>query len=191
MGLDITAFSNLSYLGHHEVPEDSEHPYDPETFDRLHVEAITYDAFPHALLGVPNQQTKQYGTTMFIVAGCFEITEKTEQYRFRAGSYSGYNRWRQDLAAQFNPYRPGEGGDAYGPPNLEGPFYELIWFADNEGTIAEPAAINLLADFRQYEAEYRAAHVSGTYDGDWFIEKYLDWTHACELAADGGLIDFH
>lgn len=184
MGLDITAYSNLRYLGHHDVDEGSEHPYDPETYERLHVEAIACDAFPHALLGIPNQQTKTYGTTQFISAGCFELTEKTEQYRFRAGSYSGYGRWRQDLADRFNPYRDG------GPPSPEGPFYELIWFADNEGTLGELAATNLLANFRQFEAEYRAAYL-GTELGDFHVAKYADWMRACELAAVGGLIDFH
>lgn len=184
MGLDITGYSNLRYLGHHEVAEGSEHPYDDETWDRVHVEALAYDAFPHALLGVPNQQRKQYGDTTFIVAGCFELTEKTETHGFRAGSYSGYNRWRSDLASRFNPYRDG------GLPSPDGPFYELIWFADNEGTICELAATNLLADFRAHEAEYRGWQY-GTENGDWFVEKYADWMRACELAADGGLIDFH
>jgi hypothetical protein len=184
MGLDIAAYSNLRYLGHHEVAEDSEHPYDPETDERVHVEALAYDAFPHALLGIPNQQLKTYGSTRYIVCGCFEITEKTETYSFRAGSYSGYGRWRRDLADRFNPYRDN------GQPSPEGPFYELLWFADNEGTIGELAAISLLADFRQYEVEYRAAHL-GAEVGDYFVQKYADWLRACELAADSGLIDFH
>ncbi len=119
------------------------------------------------------------------MAGCFEVTEKTEEHGFPAGTYGGYNQWRKDLANRFNPYR----GD--GPPSPEGPFYELIWFADNEGTICQLAAANLLIAFRQHEVEYRAAHQTGTYEGDWFIEKYADWMRACELAADGGLIDFH
>lgn len=70
------------------------------------------------------------------------------------------------------------------------PFYELIWFADNEGVIAEVSAASLLSDFRQHEAEYAAAHL-GTEGGDYFVGKYADWMRACELAADGGLIDFH
>jgi hypothetical protein len=184
MGLDITGFSNLRYLGHHEVPEHSEHPYDPETYERVHVEALAYDAFPHALMGIPNQRLKTYSTSQFITCGCFELTEKTEQHAFRAGSYGGYNRWRQDLADRFNPYRDN------GRPGPEGPFYELIWFADNEGTIGELAATSLLGNFRQYEVEYRAAHL-GSEMGDYFVEKYADWLRACELAADSGLIDFH
>jgi hypothetical protein len=181
MGLDITAYSNLTYVGHHAEWADEDAHYDQ------HHEAYAYLGFPHALLGIPNVSEKQGYSETFLSGGCFETTEKTESYRFRAGSYSGYSRWRQDLAARFNPYRDGGRGE----PDPEKPFYELIWFADNEGTIGQLAAVNLLVDFRQHEAAYQAAHASGTYEGDWFHESYADWTRACELAADGGLIDFH
>ena len=178
MGLDIRAYSNLRYVGHHEKWSDEDAHYDQ------HHEAYAYADFPHALMGVPNVQAKAYGSTAFLSGGCFEETEKTESHGFRAGSYSGYNAWRRDLSDEFNPAR------ANGQPSPEGPFYELIWFADNEGVIADVAATNLLTAFRQHEVEYRAAH-AGTEHGDWFIEKYADWMRACELAATGGLIDFH
>jgi hypothetical protein len=177
MGLDIRAYSNLRYVGHHEKWADEDAHYDQ------HHEAYAYASFPHALMGVPNVQ-KHDRVPEFITGGCFEETEKTESHGFRAGSYGGYNAWRRDLADRFNPYRDG------GPPSPEGPFYELIWFADSEGTIAQVAAVNLLAAFRQHEVEYRAAHL-GTEDGDYFVEKYADWMRAFELAADGGFVDFH
>lgn len=179
MGLDITAFSNLTYVGHCPDVREDDHAFDPETYDRRHIEAYAYDTFPHALLGVPELRTfsGNYGSR-FLTGGCFAPTGKTETHS--AGrSYGGYNRWRADLADRFNPYRDG------GQPAPEGPFYELIWFADNEGTICQVAATNLLASFRQYELEYAAGHES--YD----VDFYRDFLRACELAADGGLIDFH
>lgn len=179
MGLDITAYSHLRYIGHCPDRDEEDHEYDPETLDRRHVEAYAYTAFPHALMGLPNIRTLDgYSGSKFISAGCFEITEQTRTHRF-GGPYGAYNRWRRGLADQFNPYRES------GPPSPEGPFYELIWFADNEGTICEPAATKLLENFRHYEAEYAAAH--NEYD----TARYRDWLRACELAADGGLIDFH
>jgi hypothetical protein len=183
MGLDITAYSRLTYVGH--CPDrDEEHGYDPETFDRLHVEAYAYDTFPHALMGVPNlRPLAGYSGSKFTTGGCFALTEKTETHRFRAGSYGGYSRWRKELADQFNPYRTGPDGDR--PPSPEGPFYELIWFADNEGTLSELAATKLLGNFRQFEVDYAASH--DEYD----TERYRHWLRAFELAADGGLVDFH
>ena len=186
MGLDITAYSHLTYVGHHPVERPDNNGlchlrYDADD-NKFHVPAYAYDSFPHALLGIPEVKPSPYPD--IVTGGCFEVTEKTESHGFQAGSYSGYNAWRGDLAERFNPYRDN------GQPSPEGPFYELIWFADNEGTIGELAAVSLLADFRQREAEYRAAHL-GTERGDYFVEKYAGWLRACELAADGGLIDFH
>jgi hypothetical protein len=181
MGLDIRAYNRLAYVGHHEKWDDEDAHYEQ------HHEAYAYTAFPHALLGVPDVREKRGYSESFISGGCFEVTEKTEDHGFRAGSYRGYNEWRRGLADLFNPYRDG----GWGEPNPEGPFYELIWFADNEGTICELAATNLLADFRQREAEYLAAHSSGDFSDKYDIQSYRNWLRACELAADGGLIDFH
>ena len=44
MGLDITAYSNLTYVGHHEEWPDEDAHYEQ------HEEAYAYLAFPHALL---------------------------------------------------------------------------------------------------------------------------------------------
>jgi hypothetical protein len=93
----------------------------------------------------------------------------------RAGSYSGYNAWRADLQRQFNP-----------AVDEDGPFFELIYFADNEGCIGPEAAKDLLEDFRLHFERY----MSGAH-ADYFTAKYQDWTRAFELAADGGLVDFH
>ncbi|HEU4540397.1 MAG TPA: hypothetical protein VFR23_04660 [Jiangellaceae bacterium] len=167
MGLDITAYSRLKHIGRHT--EDWCEDYEN------HVMAFAYDDFPLSFRGIPVLGTTQHGAVTFLDAGCFEITEETERHAFRAGSYSGYNRWRADLQRQFN--------HATEPDR---PFYELIWFADNEGSIGPDAAKDLLADFR----EHAAAYDPGEY-ADYFREKYQDWTRACELAADSGLIRFH
>lgn len=180
MGLDITAYSNLRAVGKHTEGwcEDDDH-----------VTAMAYDSFPASFRGLPVLGTETYAGARFLMGGCYAITPETKTHRFRAGSYSGYNAWRNDLARQFNPYGPGKGtgrpGDVTAPDPAE-PFYELIWFADNEGSIGPAAAADLLADFRQHAAEYRPGE-----GGDWFRKKYADWTTAFELAAAGGLVDFH
>lgn len=188
MGLDITAYSNLTYIGVHEPADDwlCGQQYDDETGKRNHMPAYAYKAFPHALKGL--RGTRLFATKhgdRFLYGGCFTATDRTETHGFRAGSYSGYGDWLQRLAELFNPYRRRDGR-----PSPRGPFYELIWFADNEGTIATEAARSLLADFRTHESVYIAAARSGAY-ADYNIGRYRDWTRACELAAADGLIDFH
>lgn len=188
MGLDVTAYSHLTYVGHCPDRDEDEHGYDPHTYDRRHVEAYAYDCFPHALLGIPGVRPMSGSDgSKFLTGGCFAVTDKTETHS-TGRSYGGYSRWRTDLATRFNPYGPGEGtgrsGD-YSAPAAEGPFYELLWFADNEGTLGQVAATSLLGNFRQFELEYAATH------DEWDVAYYRDWLRCCELAADGGLIDFH
>lgn len=192
MGLDITSYSNLSYVGHCPDAEEDEHGYDTTTYEVRHVRAYAYTAFPHALAGVPNVEPMRdsWGKDSFIDGGCFAVTGKTETHGFRAGSYGGYSQWRGELAALFNPYPPTADRYEIGQPNPEGPFYQLLWFADNEGTLSELCAVQLLADFRRHEVEY-AAHQAEDPMGEYNVQRYRDWTRACELAADGGLIDFH
>lgn len=168
MGLDITAYSRLKAVGKHT-----------ESYceDEDHVGVFAYDSFPQSFRGIPVLDTETVGSgDRFLVGGCYAVTSETKTHGFRAGSYGGYNVWRSDLQRQFNPDR-----------EPDGPFYELIWFADNEGSIGPDAARDLLADFREHADAYDPA-------SDWkdySREKYADWTRAFELAADGGIVSFH
>lgn len=165
MGLDITAYSRLKPVGQHTS-------LDSWCEDESHVTAFIYSDFPASFRGVTVTGTDD----QFTYGGCYAVTDGTETHGFRAGSYGGYNQWREDLRRQFNPSNdPGK------------PFYELIWFADNEGTIGPKAAADLLADFRQHASTYE--HRDDPIG--WYRKSYDDWTRACKLAADGGLIEFH
>lgn len=177
MGLDITAYSNLRYIGRHAGDADHEHHYDQNTGDAIDIEGWAYSDFPHALVGPYKVEQDEHGLTV----GCFEITEKTESHRFRAGSYHGYNEWRRELQTAFNQDTD---------PAL--PFYELIWFADNEGTILTCSARDLVTDFEAGRERFRdfilERHSS---EQQWFLDRYEDWAHAFKLAAECGLVDFH
>lgn len=181
MGLDITAYSHLKAIGDHEKdPTRNEgEPCGPEDwcYYENHVTAMAYDAFPLSFLGLPVLRTKTAsdGTGM-LYGGCYEITEDTVTHSFRAGSYSGYGRWRAALQEKYNPDR-----------KETEPFFELIWFADNEGTIGPLAAQNLLADFEAYGPDFEL----GDPNGDWSGGPFDDFHKACRLAAADGLIDFH
>lgn len=181
-GLDITAYSHMQAIGLHtkdpKLNEGEPCGIDDWCFYDDHFEVFAYADFPRSFRGFATVATPNRGGG-FIYAGCYQTTADTVTHDFHAGSYGGYNRWREDLRNQFNP-----GHD----PN--GPFYELIWFADNEGSIGPEAAADLLVDFRTHADEYAGRHPHPGVD-DWYKASYVDWTRAFELAADGGLVRFH
>lgn len=166
MGLDITAYSHLKHIGKHYNGEWCE--------AENHIHAFAYDSFPQSFRGLPVIGEMAGHNYRFLDAGCYELTDATKTHGFPAGSYGGYHGWRQNLQEQFNPNR-----------TPDGPFFELIWFADNEGTIGPDAARDLLADFREHTDRYQPFFQIPDQD------PYPDWTLACELAADNGLISFH
>jgi hypothetical protein len=163
MGLDITAYSHLRHLGQHADGQWCQH--------EDHIQAFAYADFLASFRDIPILDREH----PFVYGGCYEETPETETLGFHAGSYGGYNRWRDHLREQFNPRTL---------PTR--PFYELIWFADNEGCIGPQAAGDLFMDFQGY----RALYVSPS----WIVgypDPIDDWGRAFELASHDGLIRFH
>ena len=114
---------------------------------------------------------------------------------FRAGSYSGYNHWREKLAEiagypSIETDRFGSGlkemrHDAGAREAGSGPFYELIWFSDCEGIIGPITSAKLARDFADFQAKADAV------EDDYWREKYGKWRQAFEMAAEEGAVDFH
>ncbi|PSE43969.1 hypothetical protein C7G91_04810 [Acinetobacter nosocomialis] len=112
-----------------------------------------------------------------------------EDYWFRAGSYSGYNNFREQLAKLAGyPALEGEGNRHYHSNGAwkatSGPFWELINFSDCEGVIGTAYSKKLLADFKQFDEKAKEL-------GEYFYESYSDWMTAFEFASDDGAVDFH
>lgn len=101
------------------------------------------------------------------------VYEWEECFEFRAGSYSGYNQWRDWL----NDFA----GDTA--------FQELIDFADNEGVIGSELSAKLYNDFRTYHDKAQKYSIELA-NGEWWFEKYCEWEKAFELAKDSGAVDF-
>lgn len=168
MGLDITAYSQLV-------------PAKPGTDDDHLFPVRQSKDFPNSIEGLP--------------IGDYEFEEENT-FDFMAGSYSGYNAWREQLA-KLAGYPP-----AYSASRLEekryqlrhdqgawnatgGPFWELINFSDCEGIIGPKHAAKLLKDFQEFET--RAMEHSDS----WFRKCYKEWQYAFGLAAQNGAVDFH
>jgi len=106
---------------------------------------------------------------------------------FRAGSYSGYNQWRDELArmAGYAPVASDHSPYAAGAwQKKSGPFWELINFADNEGCIGPKTSAKLAKDFAEFQ------HAADLNPDEWFRQKYAYWRKAFELASNDGAVDF-
>lgn len=113
-----------------------------------------------------------------VTPGCYMFVG---EHAFRAGAYSGYNRWREQLA-ELAGYTPEE---AWSDAAKGKPFYELVNFSDFEGTIGPVVAMRLAADFAAFQ-EKADAH-----EDEYFREKYAEWRKAFEMASDNGAVCLH
>lgn len=168
MGLDITAYSNLSPAPDEEVDEDG--------FPKL------YDKYARADQETIDHTERNWpGRTEGLLAGIYSYSEA---YKFKAGSYGGYNAWRSELSVVMTGL---EAEDIWKSEAAKttAPFYELISFSDCEGFIGPSVAAKLAGDFASHQAKATAT------GDDYFIARYADWRRAFELAADRGFVDFH
>lgn len=179
MGLDITVYTRVEPAT--DVPRQPDGKIDYEACwkERLS-NAFVYEGFEQSYAGLPvveDPDSDFYGNAWVRSTG--------ESWHFRAGSYSGYNSFRRTLSMAVLGVEPGTvwaNPDAY----RDKPFFELINFADNEGTIGHEAAARLAHDFDEHRER-----VLPSLPDDWYRECYDTWQKACHDASDGGMIDFH
>jgi len=180
MGLDISAYRKLTKL---DVlfNEDGE-PVDPETRETLddYLKVYANPDFPGRAEGLEDH-------------ACYSYADAEHVF---SRSYGGYNRWRETLAKlagypmderqMFGVREASHAAAAWnGKVKSVAPFWELVNFADNEGTIGPVVAAKLLRDFIEFDERAKAIT-----EGD-FYEGYCDMRRGLEMAADGGALSFH
>ncbi len=175
MGLDISAYSNIKKL---DCVYNADHePIDPKTRKYLGgswFRSYINPDFPAQAEGLEDQTVYSYG----------------ESFGFRAGAYSSYNRWREELAKlagypavereQFGVAQKRHDAGAWEAES--GPFKELINFSDCEGVIGCKVATKLLKDFD-------SADISKA--DPYFKEKFAEFRKAFFLASQNGAVTFH
>jgi len=176
MGLDITAYSNLQKL--ECVFNEDEEPLHPQTRQpfEYYFQAYINSHFPERAQDLENKAVYLYD----------------DSFGFRAGSYSGYNQWREQLAhlagyaakpfARYDSVEMRHDAGAWG--TTEGPFWELICFSDCEGVIGPAVCKKLAKDFADFQERAMSSH------DDIFRSKYDEWLIAFQLAAENGAVDF-
>lgn len=164
MGLDITVYQKLNRCPNDDCP----------TIDDLDFDDLPYDENITALY--INQDFKEQADD---ILHNWPYTY-ADRFTFRAGSYGGYNEWRDQLARMAGYLSARDVWEK----DTDGPFTELINFSDCEGVIGPKTSYKLYLDFSRFQS---AADEIGGY----FLEKYNDWRRAFEMASDNGAVEFH
>lgn len=177
MGLDIMV------LQHIELTEPHEHADDCWGEHHTAYACVGMERSFRGLEGVD----REFGAGFF-GGRCYTGEQAMD---FRAGSYSGYNQWRATLAKFQGLTDKQIWQDPLG--HLDTPFYELINFADNEGTIGPEAAADLYEDFVTHRVAYQnylAREMDGGVLGA-YLERYEEWTEAMRIASqEHGMVVF-
>ncbi len=125
-----------------------------------------------------------------VEAGTYIEGDECESHCFRAGSYSGYNQFRNllsDIILEADQRTVWTNEEAY-----EGkPFYELINFSDCEGNFGPEMSAKLHKDFVDHrEVFHEKVKNRNLYEG-YYESVYDNFMKGFELASQGGILSFH
>ena len=167
MGLDIVAFKDVELIKVVKTWEEYEEHQNEET------EQVDWVSFYDVSSKIADP----------IVPG--GVYKYQDRHRFCAGSYTGYNNWRNNLsiyALGVEAEKVWKNRSNYN--NM--PFVELIDFSDCQGVIGTKCCTKLLADFVDHEDKIRNIKDKS----DWFMESYDDWKKAFQYGSQNGYILF-
>ena len=154
MGLDITAYKNIRIR---ELTKDEEGEY-----------YFSNSGFKQSNMPILENKEIQI--------------EFDDVFDFRAGSYGGYNSFRNQLCLASNNISADE---LWKSENENLKFYWLINFSDCEGYIGTDYCKILYDEFIKYEKEVKEKLSIDYHD------KYDKFKEAFKLAFDNGLVNFH
>lgn len=181
MGLDVTFFERVEFVGEHATEWIDA---DGVTRECDHRVAYTSGGFPRTEAGVPSGQ---------------HFEESGESLHWSL-NYAGYSMFRAcllhtvrpDLVTAENPYYPRVWTDEITAEEFQSwPFNELIWFSDCEGTYGPEVAAKLLSDFRKHEhrIDSSALELFPAW-GSMFGKLYREYMAGLEIVGDQGLVTY-
>lgn len=154
MGLDITAYKNIRKV---DIPEGNEGEY-------------------------------HFSNTGFTQSNMTDFENEEiqivfdEDFSFRAGAYSSYNKFRNELCLAANGIKD-ETLWASKDENLK--FYWLINFSDCDGYIGTSYCKILYDEFCKYEEDIKSKL------NECYHLNYNNFKKAFKLGSNNGLVDFH
>ena len=125
--------------------------------------------------------------------GIVYITPESKSGRFRAGSYSGHNKFRDILSKAMH----GITADQFWTDMNwdEHDFGALIDFSDCQGVMCYSVANKLYKSFKKNRKKFKS-YIRDYEIGDdvmeidYLMATYDDWTKAMKIASDNGIIIF-
>lgn len=162
MGLDCTAYKNLTALaeGEYEVDEDG--------YPDRGVKFYFNDGYPLHAAGLDPEAVYDYDDAM----------------GFRAGSYTGYSSWRGHLALFAKKFATNDKdfSELINFSDCEGVIGPII-------SAKLAADFNKNKDF--LEDFSNKTFADSPENKEWFVELYNTWSAAFEMASDNGAVSFH
>lgn len=171
MGLDITVVEKLGeFIGKDE--ED------------LEAKGYHYD---DAVFIYPNSDYELQSDGLDKI-GYYSIEGET--HGFRAGSYGGYNYFRNTLALSAHGVKSESIWNDHS--KYKGKlFFEIINFSDCEGVIGPSICQKLALDFVGHQDNYKYYVAKHESRDEWVLETYNRFLTAFNVAAGTGVLCFH
>ncbi len=170
MGLDVTAYEKATLVQVMSVNEYNNNEDAQASVDR---DACLYYLY----------QDGERSQSDGMVDGIYTMNGGAS-FGFDAGSYGGYNAWRNQLARMMLDMTDRQVWDADEGSLAGRPFVDLINFSDCEGFIGPKTCAKLSADFANNQEKANMGD-------ERFRARYADWRKAFALASEGGVVRFH
>lgn len=171
MGLDITVYPTIRAVSPNAIPRDPEGEPDWDVMWSAGITTVyRHEQFARSTRGLPDSP----------------YVQSEGKWSFRAGSYSGYSMFREELARKMLDVEVGELWDSR-ELYQDLPFFELLNFSDCEGSIGSEACADLAKDF---EDHYERAKEVWAQD-EHMLRLYETWMKAFQQTANTGMVDFH
>lgn len=102
---------------------------------------------------------------------------------FRAGSYSGYNAFRDTLSVILQGEKDHHAWSRVANEGYTKPFDLLINFSDCDGVIGPTSSKKLAQAFEDHLEDW-TEFTKNDEDGEYLLDKYLKWMAAFQTAGD-------
>ncbi|SOK58627.1 hypothetical protein [Yersinia phage fHe-Yen9-04] len=184
MGLDITAYQNIKII-------DS-----PDLDDNDEIIGLSYDEY----FNVYNYTYFKEHFKDLEVNGYYEFEDS---FNFRAGSYGGYNSWRNELAFivcklnNLSSTLPSDTKNLYSniiwnlPENNNIPLYKFINFSDCEGIIGTEYCNIIYKELLSIETEFKSHNYMFDDAYNHNNKLFDNWLLAFKMGSENGCVSFH